>query len=143
MVARKARRSRVRFLGWASKPRWSRCRVAAHNRSLHAGFGWFTPQNQHRARTTWRPSNEWDWRGGCTEFAGFTTIHHKTVEVTWLSHKTKTGGSASGDGICACYEASKRATRDMIEVLALGGREGPMDARPSDGELHVLTKMPL
>jgi hypothetical protein len=25
----------------------------------------------------------------------------------------------------------------------LGGREGPMDARPSDGELHVLTKMPL
>jgi hypothetical protein len=31
----------------------------------------------------------------------------------------------------------------MIEVLALGGLEGPMDARPSDGELHVLTKMPL
>jgi hypothetical protein len=25
----------------------------------------------------------------------------------------------------------------------LGGREDPMDARPSDGELHVLTKMPL
>jgi hypothetical protein len=31
----------------------------------------------------------------------------------------------------------------MIEVLALGGREGSMDARPSDGELYVLTKMPL
>jgi hypothetical protein len=31
----------------------------------------------------------------------------------------------------------------MIEVLALGGREGPMDARLSDGEVHVLTKMPL
>jgi hypothetical protein len=31
----------------------------------------------------------------------------------------------------------------MIEVLASGGREGLMDARPSDGELHVLTKMPL
>jgi hypothetical protein len=31
----------------------------------------------------------------------------------------------------------------MIEVLALGGREGLMDAQPSDGELHVLTKMPL
>jgi hypothetical protein len=27
----------------------------------------------------------------------------------------------------------------MIEVLALGGREGLMDARPSNGELHVLT----
>jgi hypothetical protein len=42
----------------------SRCRVAAHNRSLHAGF---------------------------------TAIHHKTGRVTWLSHKTKTGGSAGGD----------------------------------------------
>jgi hypothetical protein len=66
---------------------------------------------------------------------------------TWLSHKTKTGGSyhktAGGDEIRARREASKLATRGMIEVLALGGREGPMDARPSDGELHVLTKMPL
>jgi hypothetical protein len=95
MVARKARRSQVRFLGWASKPRWSRCRVAAHNRSLHAGFGWFTPQNQHRAGTTWRPSHEWDWRGGCTESAGFAAVHHKTVGVTWLSHKTKTGSYPS------------------------------------------------
>jgi hypothetical protein len=54
-----------------------------------------------------------------------------------------TGGSAGGDGIRARREASKRDTRDMIEVLALGGCEGPMDARPSDGEPHVLTKMPL
>jgi hypothetical protein len=65
------------------------------------------------------------------------------VRVTWLSHKTKTGGSAGGDGIRVHREASKRATRDMIELLALGGHEGPMDVRPSDGELHVLTKMPL
>jgi hypothetical protein len=92
---------------------------------------------------TWRPSHEWDWRGGCTESARFTAVHHKTVRVTWLSHKTKIGGSAGGDGIRARREASERATRGMIEVLALGGREGPMDARPSDGELHVLTKMPL
>jgi hypothetical protein len=101
------------------------------------------PQNQHRAGTTWRPSHEWDWRGGCTESAGFAAVHHKTVGVTWLSHKTKTGGSAVGDGIRACREASKRAAHDMIEVLALRGREGPMDVRPSDGELHLLTKMPL
>jgi hypothetical protein len=60
-----------------------------------------------------------------------------------LSHKTKTGGSAGGDGIWAHQETLKRATRGMIEVLALEGREGPMDARPSDEELHVLTKMPL
>jgi hypothetical protein len=70
-------------------------------------------------------------------------VHHKIVEVTWLSHKTKTGSSASKDGIWARREPSKWATRDMIEVFALGGCEGPMDARPSDGEFHVLTKMPL
>jgi hypothetical protein len=101
------------------------------------------PQNQHRARTTWRPSHEWDWCGGCTEYAGFAPVHHKTVGVTWFTHKTKTGGSECGDGIQARREASKWATRDMIEVLVLGGRKGSMDARPSDGELHVLTKMPL
>jgi hypothetical protein len=61
--------------------------------------------------TTWRLSHEWDWCGGCTESAGFTTVHHKTVGVTWLSHKTKTGGSAGGDGIRARREASKRETR--------------------------------
>jgi hypothetical protein len=70
-------------------------------------------------------------------------VHHKTVRVTWLSQKTKTGGSVGGDGIRARREGSKWATRGMIEVLALGGREDSMDARPSDGELHVLTKMPL
>jgi hypothetical protein len=57
------------------------------------------PQNQHRAGTTWRPSHEWDCRGGCTESAGFAAVHHKTVGVTWLSHKTKIGGSTGGDGI--------------------------------------------
>jgi hypothetical protein len=60
------------------------------------------PQNQHRARTMWRPSHEWDWRGGCAEFAGFAAVHHKTVRVTWLSHKTKTGGLAGVDEIRAC-----------------------------------------
>jgi hypothetical protein len=92
---------------------------------------------------SWRPCHEWDWRGSYTESAGFTEVHHKNVSVTWLRHKTMTGGSAGGDGIRARKEASKRDTRDMIEVLALGGCEGPMDARPSDGEPHVLTKMPL
>jgi hypothetical protein len=91
---------------------------------------------------TWRPSHEWDWREGCTKSEGFAAVYHKTIEVTWLSHKTKTGGSAGRDGIRACREASKRVTRGMIEVLALRGREGPIDARPFDGELHVLTKMP-
>jgi hypothetical protein len=38
--------------------------------------------------------------------------------VTWLSHKTKTGGSAGRDGIRACREASKRRTRVGIARLA-------------------------
>jgi hypothetical protein len=54
-----------------------------------------------------------------------------------------TGGSAGGDGIQAQREALKQVSRGMIEVLALGGHEGPMDAWSSDGEHHVLSKMPL
>jgi hypothetical protein len=38
--------------------------------------------------------------------------------VTWLRHKTKTGGSAGGDGIWARREASKRRTRVRMERLA-------------------------
>jgi hypothetical protein len=65
-------------------------------------YGFFVvPQNQGRARTMWRPSHEWDWRGGCTESARFATIHHKIVGVPWLSHKAKTGGSVGRDGIRA------------------------------------------
>jgi hypothetical protein len=38
--------------------------------------------------------------------------------VTWLSHKTKTGGSAGGHGIRARQETSKRMTRVRITRLA-------------------------
>jgi hypothetical protein len=76
------------------------------------------PQNQHEAGTMWRPSHEWDWRGGCTESTRFAAVHHKTVGVNWLNHKTMIGGSADEDGTRARREASKRATRGMIEMLA-------------------------
>jgi hypothetical protein len=69
----------------------SRCRVAAHNRSLHAVFG---------------------------------VVHHKIGRVTWLSHKTKTGDSAVGDGIWVHREALKRRTRVRIARLASRLREG-------------------
>jgi hypothetical protein len=46
-------------------------------------------------------------------------------------------------GIRERREASGRVTHGMIEVLASGGREGPMDVWSFDGELHGLTKMPL
>jgi hypothetical protein len=39
-------------------------------------------------------------------------------QVTWLSHKTKTGGSTGGDGIQACRKALKRRTRVGIARLA-------------------------
>jgi hypothetical protein len=51
----------------------SRCRVAAHDWSLHVGFA---------------------------------AIHHKTVGLPCSATKTKTGGSAGGDGIQARQEAS-------------------------------------
>jgi hypothetical protein len=41
---------------------------------------------------------------------GFAAVHHKIGRVTWLNHKTKTGGSAGGDGIRAHREASKGRT---------------------------------
>jgi hypothetical protein len=83
------------------------------------GYGFLVePQNQGRAGTTWRPSHEWDWRGGCTDSAGFTVVHHKTVGVPWLSHKAKTGGSADGDKIQARRETSKRRTLVGIARLA-------------------------
>jgi hypothetical protein len=43
-------------------------------------------------------------------------------QVTWLSHKTKTGGSAGGDGIRARREASMPAEHGGIAGLASGGR---------------------
>jgi hypothetical protein len=58
-------------------------------------------QNQGQAWTTWRPSHEWYCPRSCTESAGFAVVHHKTIGVTWLSHKTKSGGSACGDRIRA------------------------------------------
>jgi hypothetical protein len=63
----------------------SRCRVAAHGWSLHAGF---------------------------------VAVHHKTVGVTWLRHKTKTEGLAGGDEIRVRRETSKRRTRVGVARLA-------------------------
>jgi hypothetical protein len=78
-------------------------------------------------------------------YAGFGGLATKPSEEgfsVWAS-KPSLRAWHDGDGIWVRREASRRATRGMIEVLASGGREGLMDVRPSDGELHVLTKMPL
>jgi hypothetical protein len=83
------------------------------------GYGFLVePQNQGRVGMTWRPSNEWDWRGCCTESSRFAVVHHKTVGVPWLIQKVKTGGSADGDGIRVRRETSKRRTCVGIARLA-------------------------
>jgi hypothetical protein len=56
-------------------------------------------KNQHQAGTTWWPSHEWDWSRGCTESVGLAAVHHKTVKVSSLSHKSKTEDSAGGYGV--------------------------------------------
>jgi hypothetical protein len=55
---------------------------------------------------------------------GFAAVHHKTGRVTWLRHKTKTGGSTGGDRIWARREASKRRTCFGIARLASRLHEG-------------------
>jgi hypothetical protein len=78
-------------------------------------------------------------------YAGFGGLATKPSEEGFSVRASKPNPRAwhDGDGIRVRREASRRVTRGMIEVLASGGREGLMDVRPSDGELHVLTKMPL
>jgi hypothetical protein len=74
---------------------------------------------------------------------GFAEVHHKIGRVTWLSHKTKTGGSAGGDGIRARREASKRRTRVGIARLASRLREGRSPGiRPVVLQRHI-PKVPL
>jgi hypothetical protein len=75
--------------------------------------------------------------------AGFVAVHHKTGRVTWLNHKTKTGGSAGGDGIRAHRDGSKRRTRVGIARLASRLREGRSSGiRPMVLQRHI-PKVPL
>jgi hypothetical protein len=51
-------------------------------------------------------------------------VHHKLGRLTWLSHKTKTGGLTGENGIKARREASKRRTCVGIARFASRLREG-------------------
>jgi hypothetical protein len=78
-----------------------------------------------------------------SQHAGLAAVHHKTGRVTWMSHKTRTGGSAGGDRIQACREASKRKTRVRIARLASRLREGRSPGiRPMVLQRHI-PKVPL
>jgi hypothetical protein len=114
--------------------------VVDYNWSLHAGFGWFIPQNQHRAGQPWRPSYD---EVGVEEVARFAVGFPQNYQVPWLSHKVKNEGSAGGDGIRACREASRRGTRDVIARLASDGSKTAVGMCSPNGNIHFLTKVPL
>jgi hypothetical protein len=87
----------------------SRCRVAAHDRSLH-GVCVGSPENRR---------------------------------VTWLSHKSKTGGSTDGDGIRAHREASMPADAWRDRGAGVGRTRSPAMAWPCDEEECYMTYLPL
>jgi hypothetical protein len=71
------------------------------------------------------------------------TVHHKTGRVTWLSHKTKTGGSTGGDGIRAHREASMSADMWRDRRACVVRTRSAVTARPCDEEECYMSYFPL
>jgi hypothetical protein len=67
----------------------------------------------------------------------------KNRRVTWLSHKTKTGGSAGGDGIRAHREASMPADVWRDRRACVGRTRSAAKAWPYDEEECYMTYLPL
>jgi hypothetical protein len=63
--------------------------------------------------------------------------------VTWLSHKTKTGGLAGGDGIRARREASIPADAWRDRRACVGRTQSAAMAWPCDEEECYMTYLPL
>jgi hypothetical protein len=63
--------------------------------------------------------------------------------VTWLSHKTKTGGSAGGDGIRARREASMPADAWRDRRACVGRTRSAATAWPCDEEECYMTYLTL
>jgi hypothetical protein len=63
--------------------------------------------------------------------------------VTWLSHKTKTGGSTGGDGIRMRREASMPADTWLDRRACVGRTRSAATAWPCDEEECYMTYMPL
>jgi hypothetical protein len=63
--------------------------------------------------------------------------------VTWLSHETKTGGSAGGDGIQARQEASMPADAWRDRRACVGRTWSAATAWPCDEEVCYKTYLPL
>jgi hypothetical protein len=67
----------------------------------------------------------------------------ENCRVTWLSHKTKTRGSAGGDGIRACREASMPADAWRDRRACVGRTRSAATAWPFDEEECYMTYLPL
>jgi hypothetical protein len=67
----------------------------------------------------------------------------KNRRVTWLSHKTKTGGSAGGDGIRARREASMSADAWRDRRACVRRTRSAAMAWPCDEEECYKTYLPL
>jgi hypothetical protein len=63
--------------------------------------------------------------------------------VTWLSHKTKTGGSAGGDGTRACREASMLADAWWDRRACVGRTRSVATTWSCDEEECYMTYLPL
>jgi hypothetical protein len=63
--------------------------------------------------------------------------------VTWLSHKTKTGDSAGGDGIQACREASMPAGAWRDRMACVGRTRSAATTWSCDEEECYMTYLPL
>jgi hypothetical protein len=63
-------------------------------------------------------------------------------QVTWLSHKTKTGGLAGGDGIRARWEASMTANTWWDRTARVGRTQTAATAWPCDEDECYMTYMP-
>jgi hypothetical protein len=61
--------------------------------------------------------------------------------VTWLSHKTKTGGSAGVDGIRACQEASMSADMWRARRACVGTTRSAATTWLCDEEECYMTKV--
>jgi hypothetical protein len=67
----------------------------------------------------------------------------ENCRVTWLSHKTKTGGSAGGDGIRARREASMLADAWQNRRACVGRTQSATKAWSCDEEECYMTYLPL
>jgi hypothetical protein len=74
---------------------------------------------------------------------GVCGVSPQNCRVTWLRHKTKTGGSAGGDGIRARQEASMSGDTRRDRRACVGRTRTEVKAWLLDEKYQVLTIFPL